>query len=189
MKISNIHFSYSSDSILKDVSFELQSGRCLWLRGPNGAGKTTLLKIIAGVLRPTSGQIISSCCSLFLGDQFFYEKMSLRENLTYYKDLQNSDQKIFDHLVAHFELASFWERPYEKLSRGEKARGALVRAFILEAESYLLDEPFSNLDEVGRDKLKQVISEFKARKKSLIIVSHQDFGIAVDHEFVLSRCV
>lgn len=175
LSLKKVSFSYSAASVLENINLTLAHSQSLWIKGGNGAGKTTLLKIISGLLTPRKGEVNRpEKISLFLGDAFFYEKVSLFENLELYRKLQLLGSPVLDELADLFEIKKIWHRPYEKLSRGERVRGGLVRALMPRVDLLLLDEPFSHLDDKGCLQLQNYLNHLKENGASIILVSHQD---------------
>lgn len=174
LKLNDVHQAYGSRMVLRQISFELKKGEGIALTGPNGAGKTTLLKLLAGLIRPHSGTIEAPhrLLSLFMGEAFFYRELSLEQNLSFFSSLYTSPSSRLLELIPLFGLAPFFDRPVSTLSRGEKMRGALARTFLKESPLYLLDEPFSGLDDPSIDILQKYLTSLKRQGKSFLIATH-----------------
>ncbi len=165
-------------SVFGTASIHLKIGGCLLLTGANGAGKTTLIKLLAGVLRPTTGTV--SCCDQhFVGHQLgLHQELTVQENLHWYLRLWGSDlghreasQKI-EAALARLESIALRSQRAGSLSAGQAKRAALARLFLVPRCLWLLDEPFVNLDQVSIDLLLHEIREHCAAGGGAVIASH-----------------
>jgi len=189
ISLENVCFGYNSYPVLEDIKFKLAFGEKVGLIGPNGAGKTTLLYLIMGFLKPTSGKIF------ILGKERKKEKdfLEVRQKIgllfqdsdsqlfcpTVKEDIafgplnlgkdRNEVREIVENIAKIFDIEHLLERPIYKLSGGEKRIVALATVFAMNPVCYLLDEPFSGLDE----KTIEILIEFlKNHVKTCLIVSH-----------------
>ena len=153
--------SFGRATVLHDLDLELAPGEALAVAGPNGAGKTTLLRLLAGLLRPTSGEVMILGRPLrdgpdvrravgFLSHQsLLYDDLTLQENLAFAARLYGIERPL--EAARHaLEAAGLGDRAGEspaRLSRGLLQRAALARALIHQPRVLLLDEPFTALDE------------------------------------------
>ena len=152
---------YGERAALRDVSFELRTGKVLAVLGPNGAGKTTLLRILATLLRPTRGDVAVLGCSLpgdawklrgrigFLGhDPLLYRDLTVEENLRFQARLHSLADGIrrTDELLDRVGLSRRRGDLVRDLSAGIVQRVAVCRTVLHEPDLLLLDEPRSNLD-------------------------------------------
>jgi len=181
LSVSNLTKYYGGKCALKNLSFELQQGRVLGLLGPNGSGKTTLLKLIAGLLRQKSGEILidgvkPSCgtkgCTAFLSDsEFLYSWMKISDAKSYYADFfTDFDSSKFNELLSFMNLD---ETAFVKsLSKGMKEKLSLSLSLSRNARLYLLDEPLGGVDPVARDKIVSAIIKNYTENSSVIISTH-----------------
>ena len=163
---------------LRDVSLDIAAGEAVGLVGRNGSGKSTLLRVLAGIIRPTSGSVdvtgrIGSLLELGAG---FHPDFTGRENVFLNGSIQGlrrvQIRERFDEIVAFAELEHAIDRPVRTYSTGMTMRLGFAIAAFLEADVLLLDEVFAVGDESFQRKCFGVISEFKHRGGTILFVSH-----------------
>jgi len=179
--------------ILQNVSFDMFRRDCILLSGQNGAGKTTLLRVIAGLLRPDSGQCkICECPDItdwrsarrwlfknivYLHQDPFIFDTNVRENIRYGLRRRGMSIKksslIVDDALEWGELTHLANRNGLCLSGGEKQRVALLRAWVLNPAFLLLDEPIANMDTNGRHSTLFLIRRLISNGAGLIITAHE----------------
>jgi heme exporter protein A len=170
---------------LRGVDLHLGRGETLAVFGSNGAGKTTLLRVLAGLLRPTAGEVrvlgqaVPGDASLrrrlgVLGhESFVYSDLSGVENLTYYARLYGVERRgRVDGLLDEVGLRDAATRATRTYSRGMLQRLSLARAVLHDPEVLLLDEPFSGLDAVGAEVLSAVLARLRAAGASVVLTTH-----------------
>ncbi|MGB9827707.1 ABC transporter ATP-binding protein [Thermosphaera chiliense] len=178
--VSEIVKKIRGKEVLKNVSFEVEKGQLLVLLGPPGSGKTTLLKIIAGLEKQDSGSIYINGVrvdetppyerkvSMVFETLALYSHMTVYENIASPMVAEKKPKDFIDKRVREIagilRIEHLLDRRADKLSGGERQRVAVARALAKEAEIYLLDEPFSNLDAKIRYALR---TEFKKLKTIL----------------------
>jgi iron(III) transport system ATP-binding protein len=195
MKITldNISKVYESGSnqvtALKDISLEIPSGEFFFLLGPSGCGKTTLLRLIAGLLKPTSGKIMFNdkdvtdlpvdkrkTAMVFQG-YALWPHMTVQQNVEFGPKMQGLKKKdrisLASQQLERVQMDKFSRRKPNQLSGGQQQRVALARALAARVECLLLDEPLSNLD-AGlrlhmRDELRHIV---KSSGTTAIYVTH-----------------
>ncbi len=188
LKVQNIKKSYSTTKAVDDVSLEINDGEILSLTGESGCGKSTLLRIIGGLEKSDSG-------SIFWEDQnisnwkpekrkfgFVFQNLSLFPHLTVEKNVffaiskENRTSKKLNELLGMTGMDGFEKRYPHELSGGQQQRVALARALAIDPRLLLLDEPFSSLDELVKEKIrKEVFDLLKELNITTIMVSHQAF--------------
>jgi heme exporter protein A len=168
------------------VSFSLAAGECLAVFGPNGAGKTTMLRVLAGLLKPTSGTarvsgielpggaLARSRVGLISHHTMLYEALSPRENVAFAARLygiRDAGARVDDALrrMAMLDRANASVR---SLSRGMQQRVSIARAMVHSPQLVLADEPYSGLDDGGARALTALLQELRSAGTAIIIVTH-----------------
>lgn len=163
---------------LKDVSFEIKKGESVGIIGPNGSGKSTLLKILAGVIKPSSGKVtikgrVASILDIGAG---FHPELSGRENVFLNGQIhgftQKEIQEKYDEIVAFSGIEKFINEPVKNYSNGMYLRLAFSIMAHLDFDVYLLDEVLSVGDAEFREKINKMITEVIQKKGTQLIVSH-----------------
>jgi heme ABC exporter ATP-binding subunit CcmA len=170
------------------VDFAIAPGDLLLILGENGSGKTTLLRLLAGLVRPTSGSLAFRGQRLRTPDAAFrrqigflshrshmYDELSLRENLRFAARLfgLKKGDEVVSHALALARLEEKADERLGRLSRGMQQRAALARAFLHQPAVLLLDEPFTALDSPSADRVRHWISDRVADRCALAMVTHQ----------------
>mgnify|MGYP001772801761 CR=1 FL=1 len=203
--LKDISKSFKGRRVLESVSFELERGKLLAILGPPGSGKTTLLKIISGLEKQDSGHIyidgrlVDDVPPYERRMAMVFETLALYTHLTVYENIaspllaEKRDRKYIDERVREIakmlRIEHILERKADKLSGGERQRVAIARAIAKEAEIYLFDEPFANLDAKIKYSLR---TEFKKLKEVLgktIIMATSDplDALALGDEVIIFR--
>ena len=185
ISIRQLTKTYGRFRALHRVDMEVAPGSFLALFGPNGAGKSTLLGIIAGLVRPSRGQVLLDG-DVITGDRdeslgerigvlsyqtYLYDELTVRENLRFYGKLygiKNSEERI-EELLRTVGMDARAGSPVRTLSRGMRQRVALARALLHDPDVLLLDEPYSGLDQDALVMLKTILT---ARNKTILLVTH-----------------
>lgn len=173
----------------KDITFEVKDGEILGLLGPNGAGKTTLLRIIAGIMKPTSGEIIidkkdmnkqdieiKKTISFLSGNTKLYKDISCVELLKMCADYYDMDKKIvnkrIEEVVKRFDMNSFKDQRIGSLSTGQTQRVGVARCVLHDPHNYILDEATSGLDIISSQVILDFIKEERDKGKCIIYSTH-----------------
>ncbi len=156
LECKNICFSYHNlkgeTKALTDISFQVNKGEFLAIVGPSGCGKSTLLSIIAGLLRPESGEVLLEQVKIgymlqqdhLLEWRTIWKNVLLGPEIT--KTLSPQKEALALKLLSDYGLSKFKDKKPGELSGGMKQRAALIRTMVMEPGLLLLDEPFSALD-------------------------------------------
>jgi heme ABC exporter ATP-binding subunit CcmA len=195
IQAERVRKTYGGTVVLDDVSLELGAGEGLTLLGPNGTGKTTLLRIIATLLRPTSGRLrvagadavkepeaVRGAIDMVGHGSWVYEDLSALENLRFWAVMGGHDagHSRLRAALEEVELDASADRRARTFSSGMKRRLALARVLLGRARLLLLDEPFTGLDRAGRKWLGEFLQSFKARGGAFVAATHSfDAGVGV----------
>ena len=173
--------------VLRDVDLTLGAGEAIAVAGPNGAGKTTLLRLLAGLMRPSGGEIsvlgrplrregpgARRALGLVSHQSLLYDDLTLLENLVFAARLYGVPQPRAAALAA-LDGAGLTGRAHDsprRLSRGLTQRAAIARALLHAPRVLLLDEPFTALDAVSAERLRADLRERLAAGMGVVIVTH-----------------
>jgi heme exporter protein A len=178
--------SFGRVRILRGLDLSLREGEALTVVGPNGAGKTTLLRILAGLMRPTAGQIRvlgrplergsaqSHAIGLLSHQSLLYDDLTLLENLTFAARLYGLDRprEVAETALAQAGLEDRADELPRRLSRGLLQRAAIARALLHRPKVLLLDEPFTSLDAAAGDRLRADLRMRLAEGVGVVLVTH-----------------
>ncbi len=172
----NLGYQIDQHKILNNINYEIPVGKFQIILGANGVGKTTLLKVLAGLLTKTSGQVEkqTDLVTSYLGHQSqLYMDLSVRQNLNFISEFFEITFKQ-DELLRKWGLLDQAKLRLRHLSQGQLKRLSLLVALEMKANLYILDEPSSNLDRLGKDLLAQEIARLNKNPNiSLIIITHE----------------
>lgn len=161
---------------LEDVSFELADGEVLSVVGPSGCGKSTLLRLVAGLSRPTEGNVVRSIGKLGMVFQqpVLLPWRSVERNVSLPHELRGArDQSSVDRILREVGLEDARDKLPRQLSGGMQMRTAVARALVDDPAVLLLDEPFAAVDELLRERLNILFLDLhRARRFSAIFVTH-----------------
>lgn len=207
LELKNINYSYHTldgeTKALSDISFALTSGEFTAVVGPSGCGKSTLLSLIAGLMKPESGEIFlngepltenSSKIGYMLQHDHLFEWRTVYRNVILGLEIRGTltaeSKKKAESLLEQYGLLPFAHARPSELSGGMRQRAALIRTLILEPGLILLDEPFSALDYQTRLAVSDDIGQIIRRSgKTALLVTH-DLSEAVsisDRVIILSE--
>jgi len=172
-----------------DISFTAKDGEILGILGPNGAGKTTLLRIIAGIMKPTKGEVIiddktydkndieiKKQIAFLSGNTKLYKDISAVELLKMCDNYYEVDNKTFnerlDKIIKRFDMESFKNQKIGSLSTGQTQRVGVARCIIHDPHYYIFDEATSGLDIISSQVILKFIKEEKNKNKCIIYSTH-----------------
>lgn len=208
ISLQNIKKSYKINDeeiiALDNINIEIQKGELVLLKGPSGSGKSTILSLIAGMTKPTSGEVIVKEMRISkLSDDFssayrlsnigfIFQKYNLIPSLTVFNNIilplipQNLEEsfiiKRVDELLDFFQIRSKKNIEVRKLSGGEQQRVAITRALINDPDIILADEPTANLDEKLSYEFIANLESLKKLGKTIVIATHDP--LFFDNELV-----
>jgi ABC-2 type transport system ATP-binding protein len=188
LELQNLKKYFANQKAVDDISFSIEKGSIFGLLGPNGAGKTTVIRMITGIFYPDSGNI------LFDGRKFdpikdvgnigympeergLYKKMKIGEQTMYLarlKGLSRSDAlRKIKEWFTRFEMESWWNKKVEDLSKGMSQKLQFVTTVLHEPKLIILDEPFSGLDPVNTNLIKEEIYKLAQKGATVIFSTHR----------------
>jgi len=186
LQLVDIKKSYRAVKALRSVSLDLEGGKIIVLLGVNGAGKTTLMRIMAGLENADSGKLYFNnqnidCSALRKVSSLVFQKSAMfstnvYDNLAYglrIRKIPKSEikRRVTDALQA-VKLSGFEKRRAKKTSGGEQQRIALARAFLIEPNVLLLDEPTANLDPNNAVIIEKAIVSRKSAQRIIVMATH-----------------
>jgi len=178
---------YGEFNAVNDLSLKVRAGRVFGLIGPNGAGKTTTIRMIVNIIVPDTGRIelfgkqmtteLQDHIGYLPEERGLYRKMKVGEQLRFFAELKGlkvreADQRI-DSWLRKLQLSDWKEKRAKDLSKGMQQKIQFITAVIHNPDLLILDEPFSGLDPVSVDLMKETILEQKASGKTIILSTHQ----------------
>ena len=180
IRAESISMIYKDGTIaLEGVSFSIAKGESCSVIGPSGCGKTTLLFILSGLLKPTEGEILinSKNIALILQDYGLFPWKTVYENVSLGLEVRGvkkeEQRKIVLPLLEKLGLKGFENHYPRQLSGGMQQRVAFARALALNPEILLMDEPFSSLDALTREKLQNFLLKLWINNKvTMVLVTH-----------------
>jgi len=186
LEIKNLHKSFGDTEVLHGITFEVESGKALGFLGRNGAGKTTTLRILMNLFNQNKGEILLDGKKFQVNDhqigylpeeRGLYPKKKVIEQLVYFGELRGLGRKKAmknaDIWMERLGVTEYRNKKLESLSKGNQQKVQLAETFICDPEIVVLDEPFSGLDPVNAQILKDIIREQIDKKKLVIFSSHQ----------------
>ena len=186
LEAQNIDKSFTGFLALDNVTLNVPKGSVYGLLGPNGAGKTTLLRIINRILFPDTGYVklngkdINETSAELIGylpeERGLYKKMKVGEHALYLARLKGLSRKEalskLKYWFDKFEISEWWNNRIEELSKGMAQKVQFITTVLHDPELLILDEPFSGLDPVNANRLKQEVLKFKDNGKTIILSTH-----------------
>jgi len=189
---------------LDDVSFSVQPGEVFGFLGPNGAGKSTAIKLLTGQIRPTSGsaKLFGRDCGLVsarekLGylpeNPSFYDFLSAREYLHFVDKIFSMTyvqlKQRVEEALASLDLLHAADRPIRGYSKGMVQRLGMAQTLIHDPQLFILDEPMSGLDPIGRALVKDLIQQLRAKGRTVFFSTHitNDVELICDRFAILNR--
>ncbi len=205
LKLEHVVKRYKDFTAVNDLNFSIGKGEIFGLIGQNGAGKTTTFRMILDLQEPTSGAIhwegkpINKVNRDILGylpeERGIFPQMKVEEQLYFFGELRGMKRsevkKEIDFWINRFDLEEKRNNKAETLSKGNQQKVQLIASFIHKPKFLILDEPFSGLDPVNRDLLKNAILLLKEQGTTILFSSHQMDNVEelCDHLCLLKRGV
>jgi ABC-2 type transport system ATP-binding protein len=185
--VEHINKSFAEFLVIKDLSMEVKEGAIFGFLGANGAGKTTTMRMILDILRPDSGRISWNGKDVrevprrnwgYLPEERgLYPKMKVEELLIFLARLNGltkvAAEKALDEWLERFQIAANRKRRVEELSKGNQQKVQFLATILHDPAILVMDEPFSGLDPVNANVLKEAFLEMHRRGKTIIFSTHQ----------------
>ncbi len=186
IEVQNVNKFFGNQRALSNISLNVKEGCIYGLLGPNGAGKTTLIRIINQILTPDSGsvridgELLNQKHIFSIGylpeERGLYKKMKVGEQSIYLSQLKGLNKKEAKERLTYwfnkFEISSWWNKKVEDLSKGMAQKVQFITTILHNPKLIILDEPFSGLDPVNSQLIKEEILNLKANKTSIILSTH-----------------
>lgn len=187
LQLENVQKTYEKHIAVNDVSFNVPKGSIFGLLGPNGAGKTSLIRIITTITRADAGHVyldgekLNSRHPEQIGympeERGLYKKMKVGDHLMYLAQLKGlSKTKAKEEITYWFEkfnIEDWWEKKVEELSKGMQQKIQFIATVIHRPKLLILDEPFSGLDPINTNLIKDEIDELHQNGTSIIFSTHR----------------
>lgn len=188
LEVKNLKKYFATQKAVDDVSFSIQKGSIFGLLGPNGAGKTTLLRMVTGIFYPDEGEILLNgrkfspendigAIGYMPEERGLYKKMKIGEQAVYLAQLKGLSRQVAREKIKEwfvkFEMQSWWDKKVEDLSKGMSQKLQFVTTVLHEPDLIILDEPFSGLDPVNANLIKDEIFRMSKLGHTIIFSTHR----------------
>ena len=186
LEVKDIHKSFGDKEVLHGINFRVESGKALGLLGRNGAGKTTTIRILMDVFHANSGELLLDGKRFIPGkhrigylpeERGLYPKRTVMDQMIFLGNLRGMSSRearqSAERWLKRLEVDEYAPRKLETLSKGNQQKVQLASTLVQNPEIVILDEPFSGLDPVNSQILKDVINELIAEDRLVIFSSHQ----------------
>jgi ABC-2 type transport system ATP-binding protein len=187
LSLQNVVKAYHNHIAVNDVSFDVKKGTIFGLLGPNGAGKTSLIRIITTITAADSGKVLLNGEPLnnlhpneigyMPEERGLYKKMKVGEQLLYLAQLKGLSEKEAKQKLKvwlqKFDITSWWDKKIGDLSKGMSQKVQFIATVVHEPSLLILDEPFSGLDPINANLIKDEIYELKQKGTSILFSTHR----------------
>lgn len=187
LDIQHVTKTFNDFTAVDDVSFRVQPGRIFGFLGTNGAGKTTTMRMILDIIRPDSGEIAwdgrptrdlpREMFGYLPEERGLYPKMTVQDQLMFIGQLYGAKAKDIDARITEWmerlNISENRTKTVEQLSKGNQQKIQFLAALLHDPEILILDEPFSGLDPVNAEQMKNAFREMRDRGKTIIFSTHQ----------------
>lgn len=185
IEISNLHFSYSEDEVLKGIDLEVQKGDFLGVVGPNGSGKTTLMKLILGLERPDQGTVKVDGKQKNYQDLIGYVPQKYERDPHFpatVKELLNiaADKEVKRELLEELEINDLMSQKFVELSGGQQQRVMAAFSLMKDPEILILDEPSVGVDVHAQEKFYNLLKRLNEEQGLTVIFVSHDIGVVSD---------
>ena len=207
IEISNIVKTFGAVRAVDGVSFSVEKGEIFGLLGPNGAGKTTTIRVILDIFKPDRGEVavlggpMTEAKKDRIGympeDRGLYQDINLDRCLAYLASLKGMDPAIAHRQIGEylerFDLAAYKHKKVKELSKGMQQKAQLITTLVHQPDLLIIDEPFSGLDPVNTQMVKDLLDDQRKRGVTIVMSTHQmhqveelcDRIVLIDHGKVM----
>ncbi len=185
IEVKGLTKRYGELLAVDNISFSIEKGEIFGFLGPNGAGKTTTIKILTGEIEPTDGEVkvfgfnpvsdrknLHKVIGVVPEIQNLYERMTAKENLTFFANLYDINHKRVDELLEQFDLREWANEKVKNFSLGMKQRLLLTRGLLPKPDILFLDEPTKGLDPYTARYIRGIIKEVNKNGATIFLTTH-----------------
>jgi ABC-2 type transport system ATP-binding protein len=187
VKLDGVSKSFGEFTAVKELSLSVRAGRVFGLLGPNGAGKTTTIRMIVNITVPDSGTIsifgrkidaqLQDRIGYLPEERGLYRRMKIVDQMRFFAELKNVRRKTIeakiDEWLARVKLSEWKNKRSMELSKGMQQKIQFITSVIHDPDLLILDEPFSGLDPINVELLKEIVLDLKRAGKTIIFSTHQ----------------
>jgi ABC-2 type transport system ATP-binding protein len=187
VEVSQIAKSFGDTKAVRDVTFSVNPGEIFGMLGPNGAGKTTTIRIMLDIFKPDRGEV--SICGGSMTEEKkerigympeergLYQDISLGKCLIYLGSLKGLSkaevESRLDPLLERFDLADHKQKKVKELSKGMQQKAQIINTILHQPDLIIIDEPFTSLDPINTQMVKDVMRELREKGTTIIMSTHQ----------------
>ncbi len=187
ISVKSITKNFGSMRAVDNVSFEVKPGEIFGLLGPNGAGKTTSIRIVLDIFKPDSGEVSilggpmnenkKNQIGYLPEERGLYQDIQLEYCLQYLASLKgldkNTSHKRIETYMERFDLTEHRKKKVKELSKGMQQKAQLISTLVHQPSLIIIDEPFTALDPVNTQMVKDILREERASGKTVVMCTHQ----------------
>ena len=187
VKLDSVSKSFGEFTAVRELSLTVRAGRVFELLGPNGAGKTTTIRMIVNITAPDSGSIalfgqkidpkVQDRIGYLPEERGLYRRMRVSDQLRFFAELKNIRKKVIDSKIdewlARVKLSEWKNKRSMELSKGMQQKIQFITSVLHDPDLLILDEPFSGLDPINVELLKEVVLDLRRAGKTIIFSTHQ----------------
>lgn len=187
IEVKGVTKSFGQTKAVNNVNFDVHEGRIFGLLGPNGAGKTTLIRMINHILIPDSGSILingveagprtQKMIGYMPEERGLYKKMKVGEQLIYLAQLKglqyNEAKSAIEYWLERFDAKDWYNKEVGELSKGMSQKVQFIATIVHNPDIYIFDEPFSGLDPINSEMLKEIVIELKDSGSTILFSTHR----------------
>ena len=181
IRVRNLSVTRNGYTVFSDISFDLLKSQAINIFGSNGSGKTTLLKAIIGLTEPSDGDVENFNAEntfekfVFIGHKSGLKNdLTVKENLCFFQNLYDvQNYEMIDNALENYKMSNYVNTPIKQLSHGQKKRISLIKTLITKSVVWIIDEPYSSLDEDGINIFNELAQNHLNRNGGLILTNHK----------------